>query len=251
MKICYLIASCDKYSDLWKPFFALQAKYWKDCPYRLCLGTESKTTANAELKIDHIHTGICSSWTEQVLKYVSAIPEDIILFSLEDFFLRRPVDTGLVAKAENWFAENTCAASLRLNPLPYPDQRNQHDKFIGEYTAKSKYRISTQAAFWRKSVLIDLLQGRRSPWQFELCPPGVSREQRHFGALQSILPYRGLLTHHVVEKGRWIPHELLKFRASGLVKAPLGRPVMSLGSYLCYLARVSTRRALDQALRLR
>ena len=32
-----LILSCDKFSDLWKPFFDLFWKYWPDCPYNVYL----------------------------------------------------------------------------------------------------------------------------------------------------------------------------------------------------------------------
>ena len=33
-----LVASCDRYSDLWGPFFGVLAKRWPDCPLPIYLG---------------------------------------------------------------------------------------------------------------------------------------------------------------------------------------------------------------------
>jgi len=34
-----LIPSCDKYSDLWRPFFTLFWRHWPDCPFPVYLGS--------------------------------------------------------------------------------------------------------------------------------------------------------------------------------------------------------------------
>jgi hypothetical protein len=31
-RIAIPVVSCDKYSDLWQPFFALFDRFWPDCP---------------------------------------------------------------------------------------------------------------------------------------------------------------------------------------------------------------------------
>ena len=36
-KFAILIVSCDKYSDLWDPFFKLFFKFWPDCPFNIYL----------------------------------------------------------------------------------------------------------------------------------------------------------------------------------------------------------------------
>ena len=40
-KIALLVNSCDKYEDLWAPFFTLLKKYWNP-EYPIVLNTESK-----------------------------------------------------------------------------------------------------------------------------------------------------------------------------------------------------------------
>ena len=44
-----VVCSCDKYSDLWDPYFELFKKFWADCPYPVFLNTETKRqTKNPE-----------------------------------------------------------------------------------------------------------------------------------------------------------------------------------------------------------
>ena len=41
--ITIIVNSCDKYSDLWYPFFELLRIQWPDLSYPIILNTESKT----------------------------------------------------------------------------------------------------------------------------------------------------------------------------------------------------------------
>ena len=41
MSTSVLIYSCDKYSDVWEPFFTLFFRYW-ECPYRVYISSETK-----------------------------------------------------------------------------------------------------------------------------------------------------------------------------------------------------------------
>lgn len=37
-----VVCSCDKYEDLWYPYFEIFKKNWSDCKYPIVLNTESK-----------------------------------------------------------------------------------------------------------------------------------------------------------------------------------------------------------------
>ncbi len=36
-ELAILVCSCDKYADVWEPFFKLFFKFWPDCPYPIYL----------------------------------------------------------------------------------------------------------------------------------------------------------------------------------------------------------------------
>ena len=60
MKTDVVVLSCDKYSDLWNPFFKLYNKYWQDNPFKTYLITENKTYPG----VDAINTH--GEWTERI-----------------------------------------------------------------------------------------------------------------------------------------------------------------------------------------
>jgi len=250
--VCLLIASCDKYNDLWSPFFTLKERYWSKCPYPTYLGTESIIEPALDFNFTYIHVGPHASWTSQMRSVLGKLPYKYILLSLEDFFLRRGVDQSQLDEAFNWLLENEHASSLRLNPLPTPNLYYEKAPLgIGEYSVNQRYKVSTQAGFWRKERLLQLLDGERSPWEFEQQPNQVASAQRHFGSRLPLLPYRGLITHHVVEKGCWIPHEYWYFRLRGVLHSTRKRKILGVSSYLKFISKVLARRALDQILKRR
>jgi hypothetical protein len=98
----------------------------------------------------------------------------------------------------------------------YPD--------TGVITPGEPYRVSTQAAFWRKETLLALMRDAESIWQFEL--EGSKRSSVYntgfYGTWSDILPYR----HHVVERGKWFPWEAWRFGRQNIGCDFQARPVM-------------------------
>jgi hypothetical protein len=242
-----LIASCDRYSDVWRPFFRLKSLHWKQCPYPTYLGSESKEIPDLNYNFQYLHVGKQTSWTAQMRAYLNLLPYEYILLSLEDFFLRKKVDQNIIDLALMWLHQNTYASSFRLNPLPRPTICNSSDPLgVGEYSKAERYRVSTQAGFWRKKDLIQLLGGDRSPWEFELKPEPSASTQRHFGSCYQLLPYRGIITHHVIEKGHWIPHEYFYFRLRGIIDSKKERNLLSPILYLRLLGKILARRSVER-----
>ena len=61
MNTSVLIYSCDKYSDVWGPFFTLFFRYWK-CPYQVYVATESEQCLLPEVKT--ITVGSEGQWSD-------------------------------------------------------------------------------------------------------------------------------------------------------------------------------------------
>jgi hypothetical protein len=159
-----LVVSCDVYRDLWIPFFTLLFRYWVDCPYPVFLGSNMETYPDR--RVIPLAVGEDRDWSSNLLQMLDAIPLDGILLLQEDFLIDHPVDTnrirGLIEYA--WRREAAC---LRLMPIPGPDSPCTDHPELGEIRTGAEYRVSLQAAWWRKESLRSVLRAGESPWQFE------------------------------------------------------------------------------------
>ena len=86
-----LIYSCDKYSDVWGPFFTLFFRYW-DCPYQVYLATETEQCLIPEVKT--INTE--GTWSERMQQAVKEIPTKFVIGMCEDMFFRRKVRQDII-----------------------------------------------------------------------------------------------------------------------------------------------------------
>ena len=147
-------------------------------------------------------------WSQCVIDYLDNLPHRYVLIMLDDFFLRRQVPTSTILNCLE-FALAAQATQLRLIPRPRPTDHLRGEKLIGSSAAGSPYRLSTQAAIWDRKKLRALLRPGETIWEFER--NGNARAALHAGGYysvkNSVLPYEDFWTHHVVEKGKWLPQQ--------------------------------------------
>jgi hypothetical protein len=214
-----LVVSCDKYRDLWTPFFTLFARYWPDCPMPVYLGTncarlehENVTTLNA---------GNDEAWSRRLRFFLQNLNSEYVLLLLEDFFLDRPV-SSVEVDAQVRLLRSRDGTALRLFPNPPADYRRGG---MGVLHTRAAFRVSLQAAIWNRSRLLELLAGEESPWDFEIFGSQRSRvwPSGFYCVLKPVIHYR-----HVVERGEW-------FRSAARFYEPLNigcnfaaRPVMGM-----------------------
>jgi hypothetical protein len=126
---------------------------------------------------------------------------------LDDFFLRKEVSNSAIRHCLE-FALLSKALTIKLVPNPSPTEKLPGEKVIGCCAADLHYRVSTQAAIWNRKQLLALLRPGESIWEFEHnVGTRLPIDSGVYSVWRPILPYEGLLSHHVVEKGRWLLHE--------------------------------------------
>lgn len=166
-----LVLSCDKYADVWQPFFTFFKKYWKDCPFPVYLGTN-----DVIFKCDgvqQIFSHRKSTWSDELKVILDQIPEKNILLILEDYFIYQTVVNADIYKCLQ-VMEETQAAYLKLGAFPakydklWPHRELSSHKGFAEIKAGSEYRVCLQTAIWNKEILLQLLQTNENPWQFEI-----------------------------------------------------------------------------------
>jgi len=225
-----LVSSCDRYADLWEPYFSLLRMHWHDCPFPVALITESKRPAIPNVRPLCLGNG--SDWSTLLLKALDAVDTPYILLTLEDFFLRRPVDTAGVMKLYHEMQQKSLSM-LRLIPRPGPTIVMGNIEY-GGIAVGAPYKVSTQAAFWRSETLRQLLVSGETAWQFEVNGSKRIAELGGFAAVwRETLPYR----HHVVERGKWFPWAYWIFSRMNIGVDPAARPVMTAGETSRWIIR--------------
>jgi hypothetical protein len=191
-----LVESCDKYRDLWRPFFSLFWRYWPDCPFPVFLGTNAERFDDP--RVTTLNTP-AQTWSSELRAHLQDIEHPYVLLLLEDFFLCERVISERVRHSLLTLYD-LGGTTLRLYPLPGPDEPLPGDPGIGRIHPKAEYRVSAQPAIWNRARLLDLLDDRDSAWQFETEGTRRSRSQSDgfFAVYEPALRYR-----HVVERGKW------------------------------------------------
>jgi hypothetical protein len=166
-----VVISCDAYQDLWEPFFAFFRKFWTDCPYKVYLTSNQQEFNSPGISV--VKSGIPSDWSSELLVALEQIPGDYILVMLEDYFMRKPVDTNFIRDAENLvrgqnadYLKVTCFPS-KYNEL-WPYKKMESDPRFARIINGAKYEVCLQVAFWKKEFLKSILTRGESPWQFEI-----------------------------------------------------------------------------------
>ena len=237
VKCSILVLSCDAYSDLWTPFFTLLASEWPDCPFPIFLG--SGQGIECPQNVISLKSSAGRDWSQCLLDYLKMISSEYVLLMLDDFFLRAKVDTNKIQYCLA-FAISTGAQQVRLVPRPPPQIRIEGERLIGSCSPGTRYRVCTQAAIWKKSALANLVRAGETAWQFERNATTRAELQAvgHFSVIKSVLPYEGFWAHHVIEKGRWLPHEKWIFSCKKIGCNFQRRPTLGWKrTFICQAAR--------------
>ncbi len=199
-KLSILVASCDKYADIWKPFSLLFKRYWADCPYEIVLITESEVPELGEYVFDRsVACGKGMGWADRLTHGLEQVHTPYVIMLCDDYFLCDRVDTTrmehLLALAQKHQAGN-----LRMIQNPMHQRVFSEAEGLGEYDKGTAYCISTMAGIWDVCFLKKLAKGYKSIWEFE----------RHGSFQCTHLPYPILGTREIafpfedaVHKGKW------------------------------------------------
>jgi hypothetical protein len=189
-----LVASCDKYADLWPPFFELLFRFWSDCPFPIYLLANA---ADEDIPgVNRISVGADTSWSEGLLLALQQIGADYVLLLLEDLLLAGPVDTPAVEAVLTWFVSSG-GNYIRLNGFPPPD--SVLNDAVGLVAPHTVYRTATVLSVWKRRTLVELLRPGESAWEFETA--GSVRSEAYDGFYSTRRNYIPVM--NAVIKGKW------------------------------------------------
>ena len=205
-----LVVSCDRYSDLWRPFFELFWQRWPDCRGPVYLGSNFEDYDDP--RVDTLRVGTDVNWAAGVTSMLDRIRGEYVIVMLEDFLLMQTVDNARIERLAE-IAASERLGCLRLYSIFPPETAVAQYPELGSFAAGEKWRITAQAAIWRVETLRRLLVPGFTAWDFELVGSQMSdyMPDRIWGVMQPALVY-----DQAVEKGKWRPQGLAICNAAGV-----------------------------------
>lgn len=204
--VSVLIYSCDKYADVWGPFFTLFFRYW-DCPYPVYVVAESEQC----LLPDVMTINKQGTWSEKIHDAVHDLDTEYVIGMCEDFFMRQPVRQDVIDQCIRYMNDDPDIACFNFEKeygwyeySPYGD--------FGKKPKGASYRKSCQPTLWRRSILEKLLEGKMNAWQWELSlAPDEYKYYIYIGAEDKLTFEYGYHNNQWVglQKGMWVARDVV------------------------------------------
>jgi|GEM_PF-592033 len=213
-KCAIVVSSCDKYSDLWNPFFTLFFRYWPDCPFPVYLVSNTKIFDDHRVKT--VPVGDDKGWASNIKTIISSLGEEYILYMQEDYFLQSFVDTEKIKDLLEYMSVES-VGSIRLIGSPEPKHKHSNPFGLCEVKKKEQYRVSLQGSLWNKNILLCLLKDGESGWDMEREGSIRSNDLKEvFLSTQRKRPILDYYYYTAIKKGMWMPGALRLLRRENI-----------------------------------
>jgi hypothetical protein len=211
-KIPILVNTTDSFSDCWEPFFKLFASYWPMFDQKFYLNTEKKDFSYKGFDIVPLKNGSdgnVQKWTNYLLHALDQIPQEIILYMQEDYFLKAPVKENIVDRFVDLMKEKDVSYINFYPYTRYERRKLPYDEDLWYVEKDKPGSFSLQAALWKKSKIRPLIEEyiNYDPWKFEnkasnqasLCPGDfLCLSHKKYNKQNSPIPY-----FIAIAKGEW------------------------------------------------
>jgi hypothetical protein len=213
LRYSILVNSTDSYEDCWNPFFFLFCKFWSSYNGKIYLNTETKDFSYPGLNITSIKNNIENpkdkiTWSECLLMGLNKIETDIILYLQEDYFINNYVNFNEVNEFVDIMDKENIACIYLSHAGPHGPYLPTQNKKVYQVGKKAVYRISLQAALWKKVILKKYLRRHENSGQFEIF--GTKRAQRQKDNIccidvRNVNNYTGIIPYYPtgIVQGRW------------------------------------------------
>ena len=243
--VTFVVVSCDRYKDLWEPFFGCLDRYWPDCPFPIRLVTNEAAYERAGVSV--INIGPDRDYASNLIAAINAVPTPWLILWVEDYFFTERIDTDRLLSILDE-AVGKGAAYLKLTedaPLSFDDANGER---VGEIPRGVRYRSAIGTALYRKETLRKLLIPGMSVWQLDKSSKSNELPDRFMALTLREARRPPLPIINAVVKGRW--HWLAPgfLRREGYASVLSGRRRQSLWGYL-YIRAYWMRIGLYQMLR--
>lgn len=212
-EIAFLVVSCDKYSDLWEPFFILLNKYWPDISFKVYLLSNFKNFSWNEVNLLKIGEDV--SYSDNLIKALEKISEKWIFLWLEDLFICEKVDDQRINKIINDFIKMN-GGYLNVAPDMPISYENKKDLEIGYLPKGIRYRSAIGATLYKKTTLNKLLIKGASAWELDKSRISDSLEESFFALNKNSSKTPPIKYINVLIRGKWAWQSKVFLKFEGL-----------------------------------
>lgn len=227
--VSFVVLSCDRYRDLWDPFFSCFEQYWPDCPFPVHLVTNHADYPRAGVHV--IRLGEDRDYSSNLLAVLEQITTPWLILWVEDYFLSERIDTARLLSILDE-AVGRGADYLKLTedaPLSYDDRAGER---VGEIPRGVRYRSAIGSALYRKETLRKLLVPGLSIWALDKSTKSNELPDVFMALTVSAARQRLLPNINAVIKGQWHYDAPAFLARHGFGHLVAGRRRQSLKAYL-------------------
>ena len=223
--VTIIVNSCDRYEDAWEPFFKLLKIQWPECVnYDIILNTETKIYNCDFLPVRTICGGK-TTWSKRMKNALKEIDSELVVFLLEDFFLKNRVNQKDFIKIVNYMkTEDVGYVGLKYRPgRTLKDGTVPMEDFIERDLLPVNLRVPLISSIWNRKYFIKLLRNHESPWDFE-CYAGIRSKKykqkildlnNNEGYFSYIFDYDIDMQYGIgISKGKWLMPKTKEFLES-------------------------------------
>lgn len=213
-----LVNTTDSFSDCWLPFFKLFKIFWPDYSGKIYLNTETKEFKYEGLNIISVKSGLTNeSWSKCLQYAINQIEEDRFIYMQEDYFLHSKVNHKSILEFYGLFkGGNFDCLHLTDQCTKGPFNIDIDNENLWEIKKGADYRVSTQAAFWKKNTILNIIRPWESGWDFE-----------KFGTIRSVKSINRIMcvNQDIYKKNI---NEILPYIFTGIIKGKWKHEVLPL-----------------------
>ena len=175
-----VVSSCDKYSDIWSPFFYLLFSKSDLLTSKVPIYLISQKKKFHHPRVISFMTEVDHGWAVNLKKCLSVIDSDYFIYLQDDFLLKNPLQyqtldflvTSLREKKGKYL-------SLTYDKLYQADPISQKDDIAPLSLEKIMWVLGLEAAIWHAQSLEQLIEDSWNPWQAESGLKKKAREAPH------------------------------------------------------------------------
>ncbi len=204
--IALLISTYDNSEDLWRPLEQTYRMYWNDINLPIYLSTNHKVFESQVF--NSLTVGDEISWSDNLIKSLNKINQEYVLLTFDDLFLTAKVDNKLIEQLMKRAIKSEFSYLQFYRSI---SNGKRLDNLIFKKSNHTRYKNSAIWSFWKKEILLEILEKDENAWQFERNGNIRSFKYNEFySTRKNVIPFiNGIV------KGMWNPLAKNKLKQMG------------------------------------
>ena len=164
--VSLIFATCNEYSFLWPGFFYYLEKYWPSFNYPIISTASTKIETHYDVSCTYSKN---QSFSSRLINALKQCKTDIVLLTLDDFYLTKPVNESFFNTALDIMLNSKKVKCITLVDSPSSKdigKRNYNDLFVVKKNTYH-YSVTAQMSLWNRKYLLKILHHGESAWDFE------------------------------------------------------------------------------------